>query len=212
MAGYPGTNNPGTATCGGSQCGYTCNTNYVKCPGTQPICQRKTWDFEDGTTQDFFRRIDIPDLEEVSVMNSTVRHHTGTHALALPLYTMGGYIDINLPFCINATVATPTAGRSISAWFFVDGPALKTNQPSDNSISAGVWGCAPQPPDGALGCTIENTTVMTNVPVGTWFQVVAPVSATFATNWPTSSGFTISGYLYPVGATTTLYVDDVVFQ
>ena len=204
--GYPGTGVHGAATCSGGQCGYTCNSGYMKCPGGDPKCQRNRWDFEDGTTQDFFLRTDIPDLEESAVLNSTTRAHTGTHALALPLKTAGGIIDLNLPACSDQAVWLPTAGRSISAWFYIDG-AL--NSSSSNYLAAGVWGCAPS--NGSTYCTISNIS-NDAVPVNTWFQIVSPAPDSFAGSWPLSEGFTLSGYLYPTGSTAVLYVDDVVFQ
>jgi len=44
---------------------------------------------EDGTTQDFFLRTDIPAPKEFAVVNSTARGYTATHSLALPVKAAG---------------------------------------------------------------------------------------------------------------------------
>jgi hypothetical protein len=191
----------GKATCAGSQCGFTCDTNFMMCLGSTPVCQRKLWDFEDGTTQGFYLRTDLT-LAESAVVNSTGRAHSGTHALALPLTAAGGQIDTNVPICANSTLPLPTAGRTLSAWFYVDGPLDPTKT---SALYTGIWGCTD------VGCTNSAVTLQP-VPAGQWLQMVSPVPASFAASWPSASSFSLSGFVYPLGSGTTLYIDDITLQ
>jgi hypothetical protein len=180
----------------------------MKCPGSTPQCQRNRWDFEDGTTQEFSRRTDIADIQETAVLNSTARAHTGTHSLALPLKAGGGIIDIDLSHCIDEDIWLPSAGRSISAWFYIDGPV---NASPSNYLSAGVWGCANSADGSSINCVISNVS-NTTLPLNTWFQIVSPVPDSFAASWPMAEAFSIEGDLITPGSTTVLYVDDISFQ
>jgi hypothetical protein len=196
--------NFGTATCGGGSCGWSCNAAFLKCPGTSPVCTRKIWDFEDGTTQGHFLRTDT-DVAQTAVVNTSAQVHGGSHSLALPLRSSGGYVDINLTICAGSSVRLPTAPRTISAWYFIEG-ALDTNATLSNYLSIGIWGCFNN------GCTIANASANPPV-VGAWRQIVSPVPADFARDWPDTDGYTLSGTLHPTGSgTTTLYIDDIVLQ
>jgi len=176
----------------------------MKCPGSTPVCQRKTWDFENGTTQGFFQRTDISDIAHSSVINSTTRAHGGTHSLAVPLKSSGGTFDVSMPTCGGGGGATPlpTAGRSVTFCIYVDG-ALAAAGP--NYLTANVWGCI----DG--GCITAASVTVNPLPVGTWFSITAPVSAAAAAAHPVADGFDLQGAVNP-SAATTVYIDDVVFQ
>jgi hypothetical protein len=191
---------PGVATCAGSQCGFNCSPNFIKCPGTAAACQRTFWDFEDGSTQGFSLRTDIT-VAQSAVVNSTVQHHSGTHSLALPLKPAGGTFVIDMPICVPANMPLPTSGRSVSAWLFVSGSL----DSAASTFFLGLFGCDPS------FCSIMPVT-RSPVPIGTWFQMTMAVSASFAASWPNSEGIQISGGVTLTGSNATVYVDDIAFQ
>jgi len=178
----------------------------MKCLGTTPVCSRRIYDFEDGTTQGHVLRTDIVGIGQSAVKNSTTRAHPpGTHSLALPLFAAGGTIDIDISICGGADIPLPVAPRSISAWFFLDGPLVTTGT-QNNFVAVGMWAC------NADFCTHAATLVSSPVPVGAWTQIVAPVPADLAAQYPNTLGYAFTGFLTPAGAGTTLYVDDIVWQ
>ena len=193
----------GAATCSGT-CGFTCDANFMKCPGTVPVCQRKTWDFENGTTQGFYQLPNFADIANSSVINSTARAHSGTHSLALPLKSSGGTLDVNVTICDGASVPLPTAGRSISFWVYVDG-ALSSAAGSP-FLSAIVTGCLQ-----GVCFTAGMSSTTDPLPVGTWVRISASVSAADAAAHPDTYSISLVGPLSPSSA-TTVYIDDVVLQ
>ena len=199
--------NFGAATCGGSNCGWTCNSGFGKCPGTTPVCSRSTYNFEDGTTQGFYYRDDLAqnttDFALTAVQNSTVRVHSGARSLALPMKAgSGGLVDIDVSICSGSSVTVQSSGRTISGWYYIDASGLDTTQ--SNYLQLGLCGCD------SVGCLLAST-VDRNVPVNKWTQIIAPVDPTFASMRPNIIGHSFQGYLYPTSA-ATVYVDDIVWQ
>jgi hypothetical protein len=190
-----------TATCAGAMCGFTCDAAFMKCPASTPTCQRKLWDFENGTTQGFVQPTDVPNIAHSSLFNSIARAHGGTHSLAVPLDS-GGTFVLNLNLCNLATPYLPTSGRALSLWLYVDG-AL--NSSATNILTAAVWGCTDQ------FCSFASPVSLNPVPVGSWVHVSAPVSAADAAANPYAEGITLQGELHP-SSSTTVYVDDIALQ
>ena len=188
----------GTSTCTSANvCG--CSPGLLSCVGAAASCQRRTWDFEDGTTGGFgILRTDFS-MATRGASNSTAQHHGGTHSLAIPVTATGQARSFELDqlLCGSVGQISLTGLTSISAWFFVDGPPL---DPASN-FGETVYTDKLSPGQNFLFSSV----------IGQWFQVSTPVS-----------GLNMSTSMYELGVgavvngtadwTGTVYVDDIAIQ
>ena len=189
----------GLAVCAGSQCGASCNAGFLKCAGSTAYCQRSTWDFEDGTAGGFgILRTDYT-MAAVTVTSSAAQHHAGSRSIAIPLTVHGTVrgFEIGLTLCGGA-VNIPLAGlTSISAWFFVEGPALDASSYFGEAIYTDKALAAGNIPYSSL--------------VGQWFQVSTLLNSFSASSTLGQVG--VQGYVNGITDWTgTVYVDDITIQ
>jgi hypothetical protein len=159
----------GSATCSTSTCGFVCNANYLKCGGTT-YCQIASWEFE-GNTTDGFGNMDNGPTAVQSIVSVPTVPHGGTHALAITIKAQGQGAErtfaVGLKMC-GGNGFVPANAQTVSAWFFLspDGDAVP---PPDDMSRIGVRLTTNM---GTGGNATGNP-----VPVGTWFQVTAPVAS-----------------------------------
>jgi hypothetical protein len=158
----------GSATCGGSACGFMCNAGYLKCSGTT-YCQIAGWDFEGNTTDGFANLNNGPTaVTGISVSGSVF--HSGAQALAIKINAQGTgptrAFDVGLKLC-GGNGFIPANAQTVSAWFFLspDGDTVPPPDPTSQIrnhlvTNMGMGGSTTSP-----------------VPVGTWFQVSTPIAS-----------------------------------
>lgn len=190
--------------CAMSQCAVSCSPGYVKCMGFSATshCQTKTWGFEDGTTGGF---LSAPGM---TVSSSTARPRTGTRSLAIPLSNVDPIkdIEVEMRFCGGGGFQEgylSSVGRSVSAWFYIDGPPIESN--SYFGLRVGIGSVS--------GSTSPSTTPTTAI-VGQWFQVTVSIDQTNSSAYPQFIGFQIVGRLVAASPpwNGTLYVDEIVVE
>jgi len=134
-----------------------------------------------------------------TVTSSAAQHHAGSRSIAIPLTVSGTVRGFELGLVLCGGVGTiPLAGlTSISAWFFVEGPALDATSYFGEAIYT------------------DKVLAAGNIPyssvVGQWFQV-----STLLSSFNTSSTLLqvgVQGYINGVTDWTgTVYVDDITIQ
>ena len=164
-------------------------------------CQSKTVGFESGTTEGFALS---SGPAGTTVTNSAVRAHTGTRALAIAYdatSTLSRRAAAHLNLC-GAPGVTNLIGSTVSAWVYVDGPALPdpaTSGHSDVSIYLFTQS----------GSFYPNASAGDDPPVGTWFPLSVTVPATPA-GGAASTGIDLQFYVNGTGTWSgTVYFDDL---
>jgi hypothetical protein len=134
-----------------------------------------------------------------AVTSSTAQHHAGARSMAIPLTVSGqtrGF-EVDLLLCGSVGQISMTGVTSISAWFFVDGPALDVNS---------YFGEALYTDKVSPGGNIPHSSV-----VGQWFQVSTPVSSLNMSTAMFELG--VQGFVNGVNTWAgTVYVDDITIQ
>lgn len=115
------------ASCESNACKWRCDANTLVCSdGT--TCAPAAWDFEDNATQGWTSDESTAQFPNAAgaLSVTTARVHGGKYALAAPLQIVRGTADGGVFRTTLCTLETPPdlRGKTISAWFYFDGPAV----------------------------------------------------------------------------------------
>jgi hypothetical protein len=185
------------AICASGSCGKSCASGFVSCPETGALCKPVGWTFENGQTGWFIR--------DGAGGPSQVRAHGGTTSVATKLQfaptpdlpDRDGRIELTL--CAGNT---NLAGRTLSAWIYIDGPEIVPFTGTYTGTSYCLFGYLIAA--GNLGGP------GTSAQTGTWFRITDTVAATTQT-----PEIQVSCFIHPRAAGSwigTIYFDDVTIE
>jgi hypothetical protein len=190
----------GSATCGGSGCGFVCNASYLKCGGGSTYCQVASWGFE-GNTNDGFGNVSNGQTAVTSISVSGSVFHSGSQALAIKINAHGDGAErtfaVGVRLC-GGNGFVPANAQTVSAWFYLS-PDPDTAPPPDASSQIGE----------RLTTNLDEGGNTSAAMVGTWFQVSTPIGSV----GNQLIELALTGVFGPDSDWTgVVYVDDVVIQ
>lgn len=190
-----------TSTCENDSCKLVCKSDALSCTGQAAACIRASWDFEDNTTQGWT----LGDSSSADASIMSTRTHAGRHAFAANVRVnspeTGAEVMLMTDLC-SFNAAPDLAGKTISAWFYFDGPAL-----AENCCEIAPYVLVPS--SGGQTSFSPNVKAMKPLDqarIGQWFKV----SGTMPSNSPqTVRRVYLKASLRVDSWVGTMYVDDI---